>query len=59
MKKFLTVFLTIIAPYAFCEALIYEIPPGKYYVLDYPVNIREKPNLQGKILGHLSMIDEF
>jgi hypothetical protein len=61
MKKILTVFLVItyITPYAFSEILAYEIPPGIYYVLDYPINIRQEPNLQGKILGQLSMVDEF
>lgn len=31
----------------------YYFSTGEYYILDYPVNIREQPNLQGKIVGKL------
>jgi len=36
----------------------YTFYPGFYYMLDYPVNIRSQPNLQGKIIGRLGLNDK-
>ncbi len=33
----------------------YGFENGFYYMLDYPVNIRSRPNLQGEIIGKLGM----
>jgi hypothetical protein len=40
------------------EATPYEISPGTYYILDYPINIRSQPNLQGIVIGKLNLHDE-
>jgi hypothetical protein len=34
------------------------IEPGVYHMLDFPVNIRSQPNLQGIIIGRLNLYDE-
>jgi len=34
---------------------VYRFEPGEYYMLDYPVNIRKEPNLNGEIIGKLGM----
>jgi len=34
---------------------VYNFTPGDYYMLDYPVNIRAEPNLQGEVIGKLGM----
>jgi hypothetical protein len=36
----------------------YEIEPGRYHILDYPVNIRSQPNINGEIIGRLYLNDE-
>jgi len=36
----------------------YDFDVGFYYMLDYPVNIRSQPNLQGKIIGKLGLNDK-
>lgn len=33
------------------------LQPGFYYMLDYPVNIRSQPNLQGAVIGSLGLHD--
>jgi hypothetical protein len=33
------------------------LEPGFYYMLDFPVNIRSQPNLQGEIIGKLNLCD--
>jgi len=35
--------------------MVYKFEPGEYYMLDYPVNIRAEPNLNGRIVGKLGM----
>jgi hypothetical protein len=36
----------------------YEFDTGFYYMLDYPVNIRSQPNLQGGVIGKLGLNDK-
>jgi hypothetical protein len=36
----------------------YNIEPGKYHILDFPVNVRSLPNLNGAIAGRLNLNDE-
>ncbi|GHV09007.1 hypothetical protein FACS189485_21140 [Spirochaetia bacterium] len=36
---------------------IYKFAPGYYYILDYPINIRSRPDLQGEIIGKLNLND--
>ena len=42
----------------FSQEFIYEFFPGQYYILDYPINIRSQPNLNGEILGKLNLHDK-
>jgi hypothetical protein len=37
---------------------VYEFSPGKYHVLDYPVNIRSQPGLHGSVIGRLELNSE-
>lgn len=38
--------------------LPFNIESGKYHILDYPVNIRNKPSLNGEVIGQLQLHDE-
>jgi hypothetical protein len=60
MKKIIVLFYFTFFPllYTYPEALPYKIPPGRYYMLDYPVNIRSDPNLNGSIIGRLVLDNE-
>jgi hypothetical protein len=55
------IFLLFLAP-VFCVyaeyVRSYDFEPGKYRMLDYPVNIRSQPNLNGSVIGKLGLNDE-
>jgi hypothetical protein len=36
----------------------FNIEPGKYNIMDFPVNIRNRPDLNGGIIGQLQLHDE-
>ena len=36
----------------------YNISPGEYYMLDYPVNIRAQPDINSNIIGKLNLHDK-
>jgi len=35
-----------------------NIEPGKYHILAYPINVRNQPNLNGRVIGQLQLHDE-
>jgi hypothetical protein len=62
IMKFYVALLLFVFPlfYSFTEEDRFplNIEPGKYRMLDYPVNIRNQPNLNGRVIGQLQLHDE-
>jgi hypothetical protein len=56
-KVMMLVLLSLNFP-LFCQDNIYQFAQKEYYILDYPINIRAQPNLQGEIIGKLKLNDK-
>jgi hypothetical protein len=49
---FVTLFILMTCS-IFSQNNVFKFNPGHYFILDYPINIRSQPNLQGEIIGRL------
>ena len=58
-SSFIILLFAFLNFYSFAEERVpYNIMPGIYRMLDYPVNIRDQPNLNGSVIGRLQLHDE-
>ena len=56
---FFAVLFAAVSALAFAQQVIgaYDIAPGTYRMLEYPVNIRSQPGLNGAVIGRLQLHD--
>jgi len=45
-------------PFTEADIGAYTIEPGTYRILDYPINIRDQPTINGNVIGKLQLHDE-